>query len=213
MLHYTIFFLSWIGSATQPCDLAAFSPIDTASAVHQEQLVACLKTRTSFVKTVSRPDHRITELGTSSVFRGFPISSEAIAVPSTLFSPKVTGFVDENNKPFELFRHDQRLGFIILGRPSQAGRFVPSDLPLGSGRVVFAVDEQQRLVRAFVVKRGSDARSFYWVLNVALPLGTPLFDGQGRILSMVAFNRNQQAFILPSETLLEWSAIQKNVSP
>ena len=213
MLHYTIFFLSWIGAATQPCDLAKFSPIDTASAVHQEQLVACLKTRTVFVKAVSRSDRRITTLGASTDFRGFPISRGAIAVPSAIFIPNVTRFFDKNNQLLTLFKHDQRLGYIILGRPSKDNGFLHSDLPLGSGRVVFAVDEQQRLVRAFVVQRGSDVRSFYWVLNVALRPGTPLFDGQGRILSMVAFNRDQRAFILPSETLTEWSAMRKPVSP
>ena len=197
----------------QPCDLAEFSPIDSASAVHQELLVACLKTRTAFVKTVSRRDHRVTELGTPSLFRGFPISRKAIAVPSAIVTSKVTGFVDEKNKPYQLFKHDERLGFVILGRPSREGRFERSDLPLGSGRVIFALDEHLRLVRAFVLNRGSGARSFYWVLNVALPPGTPLFDGQGRLLSMVAFNREQRALILPSETLVEWSSILKNVSP
>ena len=86
MLHYTIFYLSWIGSAMQPCDLAEFSPIDTASAVHQELLVACLKTRMVVVKTVSRRDHRVTELGALHRFEAFRFRGRRLLylVPSCL---------------------------------------------------------------------------------------------------------------------------------
>ena len=101
---------------------------------------------------------------------------------------------------------DARLGLAVLDVPGLSVPGAPPKPPekdaIHPGRPLFAVAAPGApLWRYEIGARGAGTQAYYWnVLGIA-PLGTPLFDAQARVVTLVGLHGTGHALALPTSAL------------
>ncbi len=103
---------------------------------------------------------------------------------------------------------DASIGLAVLDVPGLASvstSSAPGKDALFPGRPVFAVARPGApLWRYEIGPRATAARAYYWHVLGNAPLGTPLVDAEGRVLTLVGLTSATEpgrAFVLPTEAL------------
>lgn len=103
---------------------------------------------------------------------------------------------------------DATIGLAVLDVPGLATNAEPSapgEDALFPGRPVFAVARPGApLWRYEIGPRATAARAYYWYVLGVAPLGTPLVDADGRVLTLVGLTSATEpgrAFVLPTDAL------------
>ena len=115
---------------------------------------------------------------------------------------------------------DARLGLAVLDVPDlksmkEHASAPPDDRAIRPGRALFSTLGGKTLVKGVVSAPATGQWSYYfWLEGVALPLGTPLFDGAGRFVSLVGLKSASspgRELVLPGQAIralfertLEW---------
>ncbi|MCB9527893.1 MAG: hypothetical protein R3F65_22460 [bacterium] len=98
------------------------------------------------------------------------------------------------------------LGLMVLDVPGlppppRVMEAAVSDPDVSPGRPLYAADGSGLLHRMVVGRAGDGQHAYYWRLGGWLAPGTPLFDGRGRITSMVGRMGDGEALALPAKAL------------
>lgn len=101
---------------------------------------------------------------------------------------------------------ESSLGLIVLdvpGLPAPPRVVVAAtaDADVSPGRPLYAADGSGLLHRLVIGRAGDGQHAYYWRLGGWLAPGTPLFDGRGRLASLVGRVAGEEALALPAKAL------------
>ena len=81
---------------------------------------------------------------------------------------------------------------------------LPQKIPMYAGMRLYAVDALSHLQEVTLEGRGDGVYAWFWRAHGSLLMGTPLFDAEGRLVSLVALV-DDGLWILPEETWELWA--------
>lgn len=88
-----------------------------------------------------------------------------------------------------------------LAPPPRLTAFATDDAEVASGRPLYGADRSGLLNRLVIGRAGEGQHAYYWRLEGFMAPGTPLFNGQGRLVSFVGRVAGAEALVLPAKAL------------
>lgn len=101
---------------------------------------------------------------------------------------------------------EEALGLVVLDvpgldAPPKTPATATADVDVSPGRPLYAADGSGLLHRVVVGRAGQGQHAYYWEIDAHLSAGTPLFDGRGRLATLVGRDRDERSLALPAKAL------------
>ncbi len=166
----------------------------------REALAGRIRARTLAVTRLGAPDPRSSVPGPGEIGGGAWVAPDRVITASALVLgwPRhgadhlTVSAPDGRALEAAVGLLDARLGLAVLdvpglGAPPEDDRgWAPPEEAVRSTVALFGTPAPQRhLWRAVVSLRGTGQRGYYWWVQGDAPLGTPLFDARGRLVSLI----------------------------
>lgn len=213
MLHLLSLLLTLVNAPVQTaCPLSAVSAVDFATVDHKMRLKACVLRQTLLLQGTAKLIKNVTVPGQQqSTFGAVQLTADRIL--TVLSATQGYSLSSSLEGALAVVHGDATKGIAVLRGSSSAKVVTEVRDTLSPGRVFFAVDAKEQLHRFSVSGRGDGAFGYYWRAQVQLPLGTPIFNGRGEWVSLVALPAvDAHSYVLPREAF-EGLELQTEVRP